>query len=185
MSPWAINRLGKAIEQGAVIAYSGDTIWGFGCHPLRPNSVDRILQIKRRSASKGLILLSSDLEYCLPYIDDNLSIEQLDLLQLKNTQPTTWLVAAHPRCPGWLRGGFPTVAIRITEHPFIRSLCRNIESPVVSTSANLTGKTPVRNSIQAQRHFASRLDYVVRGYQPGTGRPSEIKSLETGDTIRS
>lgn len=183
MSPWAINRLSKTVEQGAVIAYSGDTIWGFGCHPLRPNSVDRILQIKRRSATKGLILLSSNLEFCLPYIDDNLSTEQLTLLQ-SHTHPTTWLVPANQRCPTWLRGKFPTVAIRITNHPFIQSFCNSIESPIVSTSANLTGKTPVRNSIQAHKLFANQLDFIVTGYQSGSGRPSQIKSLETGDTIR-
>ena len=184
MSPWAINRLSKAVEQGAVIAYPSDTIWGFGCHPLRPNSVDRILQIKRRSASKGLILLSSDLEFCLPYIDNNLIADKISLLQQSHAQPTTWLIPASQHCPIWLRGGFPTVAIRITQHPFIRSLCRKLESPIVSTSANLAGNTPVRNSIQAHYQFANQLDYIITGYQLGTGRASEIKSLENGDTIR-
>lgn len=185
MSPWAINRLSKAVEQGAVFAYSGDTIWGFGCHPLRSDSVDQILYIKRRSANKGLILLSSDLKFCLPYIDNNLSTANIALLQQHQSKPTTWLIPASPHCPAWLRGEYPTVAIRITNHPFIRSLCNNIESPIVSTSANLTGKTPVRNSIQAHRLFANQLDFIVTGYESGTGRASEIKSLQTGDTIRS
>ena len=185
MSPWAINRLSKAVEQGAVIAYSGDTIWGFGCHPLRPDSVDQILQIKRRSANKGLILLSSELEFCLPYIDNNLSTESINLLQQSKSKPTTWLIPASLHCPAWLRGEYPTIAIRITNHPFIQALCKNIKSPIVSTSANLTGKTPVRNSIQANRLFADQLDFIVTGYESGTGRASEIKSLQTGDTIRS
>lgn len=185
MSPWAINRLSKAIELGAVIAYSGDTIWGFGCHPLRSDSVAQILHIKRRSSNKGLILLASDIKFCLPYISHNLPAAKLALIQQQKSRPTTWLIPASRHCPSWLRGEFPTVAIRITNHPFIQALCEKIESPIVSTSANVTGKSPVRNSIQAHRLFADQLHTIVSGYNPGTGRPSEIKSLETGNIIRS
>ena len=185
MSPWAIKRLGKAIQLGAVIAYPTDTIWGFGCHPLNPHSTHRILHIKRRAASKGLILLCSDLTYCLAYISPKLSSANIALLQQPRTRPTTWLVSASADCPAWLRGEFATVAVRITSHPFIQAICQQIKSPVVSTSANLTGKSPVRNAIQAQRLFAGQVDYIVTGYQSGTGRASEIKSLETGQIIRA
>lgn len=184
MSPWAINRLSHSIELGAVFAYPGDTIWGFGCHPLLEESVGRILQIKRRSASKGLILLSSKLEYCLPYISRDLSADDIAQLKQPQAQPTTWLIPASQNCPGWLRGGYSTIAIRITCHPFITALCNDLESPIVSTSANLSGKTAIRNSIQARRIFSNQLDHIISGYQPGTGRPSEIKSLKSGDIIR-
>jgi L-threonylcarbamoyladenylate synthase len=184
MSPWAINRLSHAIELGAVIAYPGDTVWGFGCHPLLEESVDRIFQVKRRSASKGLILISSDLDFCLPYISHDISTQDIARLKQPQAQPTTWLIPASHNCPSWLRGGFSTIAIRITRHPFIKALCTELESPIVSTSANISGKTTIRNSIQAHRLFANQLDYIISGYQPGTGRPSEIKSLESGDIIR-
>ncbi len=184
MSPWAINRLSRQIKFGAVIAYPGDTIWGFGCHPLLKDSVDRILQIKQRSASKGLILLSSELDFCLPYISSHLSANDIALLKKSTPQPTTWLIPASRNCPSWLRGGFSTIAIRIPNHPFIKALCNELESPIVSTSANISGKTTIRNSIQARRLFANQLDHIISGYQSGTGRPSEIKSLESGDIIR-
>jgi L-threonylcarbamoyladenylate synthase len=184
MSPWAINRLSHQVDLGAVIAYPGDTIWGFGCHPLVKDSIDRILQIKQRSASKGLILLSSELDFCLPYISSDLSTNDIAQLKKSTAQPTTWLIPASHNCPSWLRGEFSTIAIRITCHPFIKALCTELKSPIVSTSANLSGKTTIRNSIQARRLFASQLDYIISGYQPGTGRPSEIKSLESGDIIR-
>lgn len=185
MSPWAINRLSHSIEQGAVIAYPGDTIWGFGCHPLLKDSVERIFRIKRRSSSKGLILLSSDLGFCLPYVSEDLTLDQIKQIQQSQAQPTTWLIPASQHCPSWLRGGFSTIAVRITQHPFIKALCTELESPIVSTSANLSGKTTIRNSTQARRLFSSQLDTIVSGYQPGTGRPSEIKSLVSGDIIRS
>ncbi len=183
MSPWALNRLATALARGAVIGYPTDTIWGFGCHPLRPHSVDRILDIKRRAASKGLILLSSRIDYCVPYLD--LGDTELESIRLPCARPTTWIVPASKACPQWLRGDHPTIAIRVTDHPLLRTLCTALESPLVSTSANRAGKSSVRNAWQMRRQFGKELDFIVTGFTAGGNRPSEIKFLHSGATLRS
>lgn len=183
MSPWALNRLIHAVSRGAVFGYPTDTIWGFGCHPLIANSVSRILQIKNRAPDKGLILLSSRLEYCAAYLA--VDMEQLESIRLPCAQPTSWLVPASAFCPPWIRGNFPTVAIRITDHPLLQVLCDRLEAPMVSTSANRAGRATVRNSLQLRKQFGDELDFIVTGFAPGSGRPSEIKSLSSGITVRS
>ena len=185
MSPWSIKRLSKAVENGAIIAYPTDTIWGFGCHPLRASSVIKILNIKQRSVAKGLILLSSRMEYCAPYIDPDLSEEQIDLVQQQNRHPVTWLVPAARSCPVWLRGDFSTVALRITNHPFIEAICSEMHSPIVSTSANRHRRSTIQTALQARQQFGEELDYIVTGFNTGTNRASEIKSLTTGITVRA
>ena len=182
MGPWALNRFSNAVTQGAVFGYPTDTIWGFGCHPLIASSVSRILQIKNRRADKGLILLSSQLEYCEPYID--VATAQLQTISSPVSNPTTWLVNASAACPVWLRGQHPTIAIRITNHPFVRSLCDRLGSPIVSTSANRAGKSTVRNLIQLRKQFSAELDFIIAGYDSGSGRQSEIKFLASGKTLR-
>ena len=183
MSPWKFNRFIQAIGQGAVFGYPTDTIWGFGCHPLIAESVARILEIKRRPSHKGLILLSSRLEYCAAYVDAD--VDQMRPIQEPTARPTTWLVPASEFCPDWLRGEFPTIAIRITDHPLLRLICDRIEAPVVSTSANRSGRAPVRNSLHMRKQFGNELDYVITGYTAGSGRPSEIKSLFSGEILRA
>ena len=183
MSPWALNRLSLAISRGAVFGYPTDTIWGFGCHPLIQDSVARILEIKRRSPNKGLILLSSRLQYCLDYIDAD--PQQLQSIRHPCPPPTSWLVAASDHCPPSIRGGFPTVAIRITGHPLIVALWDSLQAPIVSTSANRAGRSPVRNALQMRKQFATELDFIVTGFSTGSGRPSEIKFLHDGASVRS
>ena len=113
MSPWALNRLVHAISAGAVIGYPTDTIWGLGCDPLDFASVARILQIKNRRPDKGLILLSSRLEYCSPYID--IDAGQRESLLAPCARPTTWLVNASEASPG----GF---AESILRSPFVSAI---------------------------------------------------------------
>jgi len=183
MSPWALNRLTHAIAAGAVIGYPTDTIWGFGCDPLNPASVTRLLQIKQRPVDKGLILLTSQLLYCEPFI--RLTPEQRAILQSPCTTPTTWLVDASEHCPVWIRGNHPTVAVRVTDHPLLRYLCPRLNLPLVSTSANRAGKSTVRSALQLRRQFAGEVDFIVTGFDSGGARPSAIKSLASGHLLRS
>lgn len=183
MSPWALNRLSHALSRGAVIGYPTDTIWGFGCHPLMPSSVTRILEIKNRSPAKGLILLSSRFDYCAPYLD--LHPDQIPTVAAPATRPTTWLVKANEFCPPWIRGNFDTVAIRITDHPLLQSLCDRLRTPLVSTSANRAGCATVRNAIQMHRQFGDQLDFIVGGFATGSDTASEIKSLDHGNIVRT
>jgi L-threonylcarbamoyladenylate synthase len=183
MSPWALNRFAHAVSQGAIFGYPTDTVWGFGCHPLIASSVARILQIKNRSPAKGLILLSSKLEYCAAYV--GLDLEQLEPVQSSTDHPTTWLVPASRDCPLWIHGSFSSVAIRITNHPLMEFLCDRLKAPVISTSANRSGKATVRNAIQMRKQFGAELDFIVNGFATGSNRPSEIKSLLNGTTLRS
>ena len=188
MSLWALNRLVQALSRGAVIGYPTDTIWGLGCNPLDPQSVARILQIKQRPVDKGLILLSSRLEFCEDYIE--LGQVQRDIIEAPVERPTTWLVEASDACPPWIRGNHATVAVRITDHPLLRYLCGRLQSPLVSTSANHAGKSTARSALQLRRQFRDQLDFIVTGFEAGgfnTGdaRPSEIKSLTSGNLLRT
>lgn len=185
MSPWLINRLGKAVQRGAVFAYPTDTIWGFGCHPLHAAAVHRILHIKQRSVSKGLILLASELSQLQPYLKKNLNHQEINQLEFISEQPTTWLVEASEDCPNWLRGQFPTIAVRLTSHPFVQRLCHTINAPLVSTSANRSGCPTIRNAVQARRQFGSELDFIVEGFSPGGKKASRIKSLASDQIIRT
>ncbi|MCP4494136.1 MAG: L-threonylcarbamoyladenylate synthase [Gammaproteobacteria bacterium] len=184
MSPWQINRLSKAVLRGDVFAYPTDTIWGFGCHPLIAASVQRILSIKKRPANKGLILLCSTLDHIDSYISDQLSDEQVKRLQHIDEQPTTWLVKASQDCPLWLRGQHPTIAVRLTMHPFVQALCNSIKAPLVSTSANRAGQSTVTNATQARKQFGDEVDYIVSGYSTGGKTASAIKLLENNRIIR-
>lgn len=185
MSPWQINRLGKAVQRGAVFAYPTDTIWGFGCHPLHAPAVHRILQIKQRPVNKGLILLASELSQLRPYLKNNLTNKEINRLKSVTDQPTTWLVEANDDCPNWLRGQFPTIAVRLTNHPFVQHLCKTIQAPLVSTSANRSGCPTIRNAIQARRQFGAELDFIVEGFNPGRTKASQIKSLADHQIIRA
>ena len=55
----------------------------------------------------------------------------------------------------------------------------------VTMYGTASGRSTVRNSLQMRRQFGDELDFIVGGFSTGGNRPSEIKSLGSGSTLRS
>lgn len=189
MSPWRLRQISRHIHKGAVFAYPTDTIWGLGCHPLCAQSIQRIHRIKQRPPDKSFILLSSRLEYYRSYIDEDLLESHYERLSTPQPRPVTWIVRASHNCPGWLAGQDGSIAIRITYKPLIKILCDNLQSPVISTSANISGRPACRNSLQVHKYFHAVIDYIIQGFDHRslTGnniQASQIRSLQSNKIFR-
>lgn len=184
MSPWRLRQIARLINHGALIAYPTDTIWGFGCNPQSAQTVKRLQQLKQRSQKKGLILLSPRLEYLKPYIDNTQFQQYKNQLTSVTEKPVTWLVKSSQNCPGWLTGHSDKIAIRLCSARQLQLLCDTMHSPLVSTSANIATRKPVRNSLQAHKHFHDAVDFIIEGFNTGAQQASEIRDLQTGKILR-
>ena len=184
MSEWKLKLAAQKIAAGGVIAYPTEAVYGLGCDPLNPYAVDRLLSLKSRSAAKGLILIAADysqIEAWCTHLDDL----QKARLRKKNPQPVTWVIPDPLEVmPPWIRGRFRSFAVRIVQHPVAKALCSHVGGPIVSTSANLSGWRPARNTLQVRKQFGCGLGYIVSG-TVGEGRsPSEIRDVISGRVLR-
>jgi len=177
-----LHQAARALQQGGVIAYPTEAVYGLGCDPLDEAAVMRLLEIKSRPVSKGLILLGADLDQLAPFIE--LSAEQQQRLRQHWPLATTYLVRASARTPTWIRGDHDKVAVRVSQHPIATELCRLAGTPVVSTSANHAGDPACRNVFQVTRQLGADLDFIVTGQCDRAARPSTIIDLDSGAVLR-
>lgn len=179
-----IIRAEQALHAGGVIAYPSEAVWGLGCDPFSESAVERILALKRRQRSMGLILIAADISQFLPFLR---GLPELQLQQLAATWPgpVTWLVPNNGVAPDWITGGRDTLALRVTDHPLALALCRAFASPIVSTSANPHGFPPARDRTKVNSYFRGNIDEVLPGVVGSAGRPTEIRHLITGKIIRA
>jgi len=185
MSPWRLRQIAYAINQGAVIAYPTDTIWGFGCHPLLEAAVVRIKSLKQRPRDKGLILLASSLELFKSLVNQDDYRHHASTINMPRPRPVTWIARAHEDCPSWLMAPNQTLAIRISDLPHIKALCQTIQAPLVSTSANLSGHPVARNHLIVRKQFRHSVDFIIEGYGLSARQPSEIRELNSGKILRA
>ncbi|WP_029685271.1 L-threonylcarbamoyladenylate synthase type 1 TsaC [Tatumella saanichensis] len=172
----------EALQQDAVIAYPTEAVFGLGCDPDSEKAVNTLLAIKKRPAEKGLILIAASYSQLLPYIrDELLTAEQRQRMFSHWPGPVTFVVPSD--APHWLRGKFDTLAVRVSDHPDVQQLCQAFGKPLVSTSANLSGQEPCRNTQEVVAQFG--IDFpVLEGLTGGRTNPSEIRNVITGELIR-
>ncbi len=173
----------EIIHAGGVVAYPTESVYGLGCDPFNEAAVMRLLAIKQRPVDKGLILIGADLEQLLPYVQ--LTDAQQQQLAAGWPAPLTYLVPITDAVPAWVRGSHPKVAIRVPDHPLARELCRRVGHPIISTSANLSGRPSARNPFQVARQLGDQLDFIVTGACDRASKPSTIIDLESGRTLRA
>lgn len=156
-----LDRALSALTKGGVIAYPTEFVYGLGCDPQNQTAVSRLLALKKRPMKKGLILIAATFAELSPYIG-LVPQKRLKIITARWPGPITWLFPASTCAPPWIVGQHATVAVRVTAHPVVRALCTAFQKPLVSTSANLTGAPPVRDS-HALCHlpFSKQLDAII------------------------
>lgn len=185
VSYWQYQRAKLALKQAGVIAYPTEAVYGLGCDPDNQVAVQKVLTLKQRHWSKGLILIAAEFKQLTPYILPLDKKQEQKILQTwAQKQVITWLLPAHPNTPKWLTGQSDKIAVRVTHHPIAAQLCHIYGKPLVSTSANPSGRTPAKNSLQVRHLFKQQLDYIVVGAVGKQVKPSEIRDVVTQQVIR-
>ena len=173
----------KAANLGSIFAYPTEAVFGLGCNINNKNSIVKILTIKKRDPSKGLIVISDSVAKISDLVDSKYH-KILDESDMNTEIPTTWLCPASDKALNVITGSTGKIALRITKHPVAYEICRALNYPIVSTSANLAGKTPLTNAKEVVSSFGKDIDYVVEGEVDITKSPSRIVDLVSKKVLR-
>ena len=174
----------QLLQNGKVIAYPTEAVYGLGCDPMNEQAVLALLEFKQRSADQGLIVIGSSLGH-FERLVRTLPAEQLQPAVASWPGPFTWLLPAADTCPAWIQGSHNSVAVRIPDHPVCRRLCQLLDGPLVSTSANPSDGPPARTIDQLESYFHDGLAGVVEGALGDLDQPTPIHDLLSRRVIRS
>ena len=126
-----------ALREGMTLLYPTDTIWGIGCDAANADAIERFYAIKQRDYSKSMLILANE-QMLAPHIPS----EARQLL-LHSPRPTTVILPvdmlAVPIADN-LPAADGTIGVRIPQFHFCQQLLHELGSPLVSTSANLSGQ---------------------------------------------
>jgi L-threonylcarbamoyladenylate synthase len=174
-----------ALRNSGVIAYPTEGVWGLGCDPREEAAVLRLLALKQRDVAKGLILIASDEVQLAPFIDiASLAAAQLAEVRASWPGPNTWIVPASNDAPRWITGAHDGIAVRVTAHPLVRSLCDGFGGALVSTSANIASEPSPRTREELDPRIVAGVDAVCDGETLGRAQPSTIRDARSGATLR-
>ncbi|CAB0150819.1 Threonylcarbamoyl-AMP synthase [Pseudidiomarina piscicola] len=176
----------EAFAQGELLAYPTEAVFGLGCDPRNEKAVMKLLELKQRPLSKGLILVAADYSQLVSYVAD-LKIPQDKRFAVFSQWPgpVTLVLPAAEHTPAWLTGGRSQIAVRVTAHEPTRQLCKALGSAIVSTSANLSGEPSLCSAAEVRAAFADNIGWVMDADVGAATRPTKIIDPLTQATLRA
>lgn len=182
-----INKTVEVLRRGGVILYPTDTVWGLGCDACNEEAVAKIYAIKRRSDSKSLVLLASDMDMIARYIKEvpEMAIQLVEV----NDAPMTIIYPDAFTGTGALAPNTVaedgSVGIRIPMNDFCTAVCHKLGRPIVSTSANISGEPTPKKYSEISPEIVGAVDYTVDpSLEAGsTGKASQIIKVGVDGSI--
>lgn len=178
-----IRRAIEVMNNGGIILYPTDTIWGLGCDATNAEAVKRIYAIKQRTDAKALISLV-DSEAKVQFYVREVPEVAWDVMELSERPMTVVFDGGRNLAPNLLAED-GSVAIRITKEPFSKELCMRMKRAIVSTSANISGEPAPRCFAEISKEIIAAVDYVCTSRQdePPTQKASSIIKLGAGGEV--
>ena len=154
-----IDQTIETLKSGGTILYPTDTIWGLGCDATDEAACQKILTLKNRPEEKSFIVLVDNFQMLERFVPEFHEV-CYDLADLASDPLTIIYPSAKGLAPSVLaKDG--TVGIRITKDPICLKLIRSIRKPIVSTSANISGKAIPTSFKEIDAQIISSVDAVL------------------------
>lgn len=158
------ENISYALNNGGVIAYPTDTVWGLGANPEDEDAIRKIYELKKRDGKKPLILMASDFEYLKPFVEI-LSEEEERMFKKYSPGALTLIAKKSLRTPDYITSGFDTVGIRIPNHPVFAQVANLSPCGVLATtSANLSTQPSALRRDDVIKYFGENLNFVTNDF---------------------
>ncbi len=166
----------EVIQNGGIILYPTDTVWGLGCDATNAEAVQKIYQLKQREETKSMICLMNGERMMYQVFKDipEVAWQILDLSE----KPTTLILDEPRNVAANLIASDKTLGIRLVKEPFCFKLMERMKKPLVSTSANISGQPTPLSFKEISPEIIKGVDYVVNLHRDKTSsKPSTIIKL--------
>ena len=175
-----LQEAARRLNAGGVLLYPTETFFGIGCRADNDEAVQRIFACKKRSLTMPLpVILGSREQLALIACPGQELHDDLASLACFWPGPLTLLLPARKELPETLTGGTGNIAARVSSHPAARALALACGFPIVSSSANISGRPAVTSIIDLDPELLASLDSGTDGIldeapAPGGGEASTI-----------
>jgi len=170
----------RILQEGGIILYPTDTVWGLGCDATNTEAVEKIIALKQRPQNKSFVVLVTSERDVLQHVASP-DLAVFDYLQGVD-RPTTVIYDNALGLAENVLADDGSVAIRICKDAFCRNLIKRFRKPIVSTSANISGQPAPAIYPEISNEIKQAVDYVVeyRRDDVTKAQPSSIISWRNG-----
>lgn len=171
-----MERAGKCIAEGELVAFPTETVYGLGGNAMDPDAAKKIYEAKGRPSDNPLIVHIADVS-ALKEIAKEIPPEAKLLADAFWPGPLTMILYKSDKVPDATTGGMDTVAIRMPDHPVALSLISNSKCYIAAPSANTSGRPSPTEAAHVMDDLDGKIAMVLDGGPVGIGIESTIVDL--------
>ncbi len=176
MNEKLMETAGRIIQNGGLVAFPTETVYGLGGNALDPEAAAKIYSAKGRPSDNPLIVhiaRLSDLHAIVHSIPDKAHM----LAEAFWPGPLTMIFAKSELVPASVTGGLETVAVRMPDHEIALSLIQNSGGYIAAPSANTSGRPSPTTAQHVRDDLDGKIDMIIDGGIVGIGVESTIIDL--------
>ena len=161
--PRLIKQVAKCLQEGGIIIYPTDTVYGLGCDILQQKAVERICLIKKVEPKKAqLSFVCNDLSHLSEYAQP---ISNPVYRQLKEflPGPYTFILKASKMVPKILQSKKDTIGLRIPANNIAMAIIAELGRPILSASLPGEMVEDYTDPEVMHENFRNEVDYVIDG----------------------
>ena len=175
----SIERCAEILREGGTVAFPTETVYGLGADALNPEAVKKIFEAKGRPPDNPLIIHISKTEDILPLVKE-IPEKAYMLMERFWPGPLTLIFKKSNIVPRETSGGFPTIAIRMPDHPIAMKLIEKSGIPIAAPSANISGRLSPTKAEHVIEDLMGRVDAIIVGGDCNVGIESTVLDM-TGE----
>ena len=177
-----INHIIDILNSGGIIIYPTETVWAIGCSSTNRKSVEKIYHIKKRVTSSPLISLLENYSEINKYANSK-NFDFSKIIKDELNPPTV----IYPDCKSemlHLSNSKKEIAFRITPLTYLKKIISRINSPLASTSANISGEPPPVNFESISQSILNSVDLILNFEVNLSGKPSSVIKINQNGEIQ-
>ncbi|MEA1924726.1 MAG: L-threonylcarbamoyladenylate synthase [Candidatus Altiarchaeota archaeon] len=177
-----IHKVVCCLNQGGIILYPTDTVYGLGCRIDNHDAVKRVYEIKNRDAGNPLSIACSGIKMLEEYVH----LKRKEKLFIRDNAGGgyTFILGKKTAVDDLVTGGHDTVGVRLIPLPLVTAVIEGVGCPIVSTSANTSGGSSPSAIGDVEKEILDSVDLVVDGGECRIGRPSRVVDLGSKKLLR-
>jgi len=164
------------LEKGEVVALPTETVYGLGADAMNPEAVAKIFAAKQRPSFDPLIVHVGSYEQVDEVADvpDELR-EVIDkLMKAHWPGPLTFILPKKECVPDIVTSGLPSVAVRMSAHPLMKAIIRQLGRPIAAPSANRFGRISPTSAAAVEKELSGLIPMIIDGGACREGLESTI-----------
>lgn len=154
-----ISQVTAALQDGAILVYPTDTVYGLGCDIFNKKAVKKIYQLKKLDPKKPCSILCSDFKQVAEYAI--ISDQAFQIMKKALPGPYTFILKAKNKTPQNILAKNKTVGVRIPNNTICLRLVAALGNPIITTSLNISGEQVLSNPNQLSLEMKNKIDVII------------------------